>query len=139
MSDVPDIGAVEYDRRVEVEALLREDETALGRVWGYLQEGLSAKEMAEREGLATTGFVSNYNSLIAVLRDGRIPDGPSLAQSGARRIRSWLKSKRLSPQLRAALTDQESLLYCLRSSISRNRRSKSARPSAAGSMPICRS
>jgi hypothetical protein len=109
MGDDHTIGG-SYDRTVEVEALLDADETTLGRVWRYLREGLTAKEMAEREGLPTTGWVSNYNSLIAVLRDGRVPDGPSLAQSGARRIRSWLKGKTLSAQLRAALTEQESLL-----------------------------
>jgi hypothetical protein len=103
-------GDVEYDRRAEVETLLSDDETALGRVWAYLHEGLSAREMAEREGLTTTGFVSNYNSLIAVLRDGHIPEAPSRAQAGARRIRSWLRSKKLSPQLEAAFADQESLL-----------------------------
>jgi hypothetical protein len=99
-----------YDRRAEVETLLANDETALGNVWRYQQEGLSPKEMAERDGLSTTGWVSNYNSLIAVLRDGHIPESPSMAQAGARRIRSWMKSKDISAELREALIDQESLL-----------------------------
>jgi hypothetical protein len=99
-----------FNRQSEVEALLAVDETVLGRVWGYLQEGLTPKAMAEREGTVGTGFVSNYNSLIAVLRDGRIPDSPSMAQAGARRVRSWLREKELTSALRAALTEQESLL-----------------------------
>lgn len=100
----------EFDRRPEVEGLLATDETVLGKVWRYRQEGLTAKEMAEREGTAGTGFVSNYNSLIAVLLDGRIPQSPSLAQQGARRIRSWLRDKQLTRELRDALAEQESLL-----------------------------
>lgn len=100
----------EFDRRPEVEALLADDETVLGRVWRYRQEGLTAKAMSEREGTTGVGFVSNYSSLIAVLVEGRIPDSPSLAQQAARRVRSWLKDKPLSPQLRAILTEQESLL-----------------------------
>lgn len=100
----------DFDRRPEVEALLTADETVLGKVWLYRQEGLSAREMAEREGTVGTGFVSNYNSLISALLDGRIPESPSLALQAARRIRAWLKDKPLSPELRAALIDQESLL-----------------------------
>ena len=101
---------LEFDRRSEIESLLADDETTLGRMWTYQQEGLSAKQMADREGLPTTDWVSNNNSLIAVLRDGHIPDSPSLSQAAARRVRSWLKSKNLSPQLRDALSNQESLL-----------------------------
>lgn len=100
----------DFDRRPEVEALLTADETVLGNVWRYRQEGLSPREMADREGTVGTGFVSNYNSLIAALLDGRIPESPSLAQQAARRIRAWIKDKPLTPELRAALSDQESLL-----------------------------
>jgi hypothetical protein len=99
-----------FDRRLEVEALLAADETVLGRTWRYRQEGLTPKQMAEREGTATVGFVYNYNSLISVLLDGKIPESPSFAMAGARRIRSWLHDKQLSPALRAALVQQESLL-----------------------------
>jgi hypothetical protein len=99
-----------FDRRPEVEALLAADETVLGNVWRYRQEGLTAREMAERDGVPTTGWVSNYNSLIYALLEGRIPESPSLAQQAARRIRSWLKDKQLTPELRAALIEQESLL-----------------------------
>lgn len=99
-----------YVRSKEVQDLLEEDDTALGNVWRYTQEGLTPKEMAERDGLSTLGWVSNYKSLIAVLLQGHIPDSPSLALAGARRIRSWLKAKNLSNELREALTEQESLL-----------------------------
>lgn len=100
----------QFDRRPEVEALLAGDETVLGNVWRYRQDGLTPKEMAEREGTVSVGFVSNYNTLIAVLMDGLIPESPSLAQQAARRIRSWLRDKQLSPSLRESLTEQESLL-----------------------------
>lgn len=100
----------QFDRRPEIEALLAADETVLGNVWRYRQEGLTPKQMAEREGTATVGFVYNYNDLLAVLHDGKVPESPSMAQTGARRIRSWLQAKQLSPELRAVLTEQESLL-----------------------------
>jgi hypothetical protein len=66
--------------------------------------------MAEREGIAGVGWVSNYRSLLRVLRDGEIPSSPSMSLQGARRIRSWLKHVDLSPGLRAELVQQESLL-----------------------------
>lgn len=100
----------EFDRRAEVESLLRQDETVLGRFWRYESEGLSAEEMQEAEGTATAGWTYNYRSLLGVLRDGEIPQSPTLALQGARRVRSWLKLPELSPQLRQAFIEQESLL-----------------------------
>jgi hypothetical protein len=47
--------------------------------------------------------------LIRALRDGEVPTAPSLAKESERRIRSWLKKKDLSPQLRSALEEQEKL------------------------------
>ena len=102
-----------YDRRTEVERLLAEDDTVLGRYWRYSQEGLTKEAMSEREGLATTGWTSNYEYLVQNLRDGRIAKSPSGARQSASRIRSWLKQKQLSPQLRAALEEQEQVLNAI--------------------------
>jgi hypothetical protein len=44
---------VAFDRRPEVERLLGEDDSVLGQIWRYEQEGLSLHEMAEREGVTT--------------------------------------------------------------------------------------
>ncbi|MCL2788653.1 MAG: hypothetical protein FWD59_09240 [Micrococcales bacterium] len=99
-----------FDRRAEVEALLDDDDTVLGLAWRYDKEGLTPQQMMEAEGTATTGWVSNNRTLIRVLRDGEIPTSPSVAQNAGRRVRSWLKSKPLSAELRTALTEQESLI-----------------------------
>jgi hypothetical protein len=66
--------------------------------------------MAEAEGTPTQGWVSNYRSLIRALRDGEIPSSPHLAQQAAGKVRAWLKYKPMTPELRAALIEQESLL-----------------------------
>ena len=62
-----------YDRRAEIERLLAADDTVLGRLWKYDQEGRSPQEMTDIEGVATTGWVSNYRTLVRVLRMGRFP------------------------------------------------------------------
>jgi len=116
-----------YDRRTEVEALLAEDETLLGRYWRYVQEGISKEEMAEREGVPTTGWTSNYDFLVRNLRDGRIAKSPSGARQSASRIRSWLKQKQLSEQLRRDLEEQEQILQ----SIAEDREAQEAEDSEA--------
>jgi hypothetical protein len=109
-SPPPDYTNPGYDRRTEVERLLAADTTVLGRLWKYDQDGLSPQEMTDTEGLATIGWVSNYRTLVRVLRDGEIPTSPSAALDAGRRVRSWLKKLDLSPELRRALEEQESLL-----------------------------
>lgn len=99
-----------FDRRPEVEKLLREDESLLGRYWSYTQQGLSPEEMGGAEATPTWGWVYNYRSLVRVLLDGEIPQSPSLSRQGAMRVRAWLKKLELSPELRATLAEQESLL-----------------------------
>lgn len=75
-----------------------------------MQEGLSREEMSEREGVATQGWTSNYDYLVQNLRDRRVESTPSGARRSASRIRSWLKSKPLSGELRAELVEQERIL-----------------------------
>ncbi|WP_235737742.1 GIY-YIG nuclease family protein [Nocardioides alcanivorans] len=99
-----------FDRRAEVEALLREDTTLLGRYWGYLQEDLPKEQMAEREAIETTGWTSNYAFLLSVVRDGEVTTKPSVARGAAGRLRAWLRSKPLSEQLREEFTKQERVL-----------------------------
>jgi hypothetical protein len=99
-----------FDRRAEVERLLAEDDSVLGRYWRYSNEGLTPEQMQEAEGTATLGWVYNYRTLLRVIRDGDIPSSPSLALQGARRVRAWLKLPNLSSGLRQALVEQESLL-----------------------------
>lgn len=99
-----------WDRQAEVETLLNRDTTVLGRLWMYERQGFSPQQMAEAEGTETAGWVSNYRWLVRVLRDGEIPKGPALALQGARKVRAWLRLNDLTPDLRKALIEQESLL-----------------------------
>ncbi len=99
-----------YDRSAEVDRLLDADVSVLGRLWRYDRDGLSPQEMADAEGTATAGWVSNYRMLVRVLRDGEIPTAPSSAQTAGRKVRAWLKNHDLSPELRTALTAQEALI-----------------------------
>lgn len=103
----------EYDRRTEVERLLADDDTVLGAVWHYRQEGLSPQEMQDREGTAYASWAYAYIKLIEVLRDGYIDSSPTPAAASARRIRSWLKTKPLSDELRRELTEQEAVLMAV--------------------------
>lgn len=116
-----------YDRRAEVETLLAEDETLLGRYWRYLQEGISKEEMAEREGILTTGWTSNYEFLVVSLRDGRAARSPTGARQSGARIRSWLKQKKMSDRLRRDLEEQEQILQ----SIAEDREAQEAEDSEA--------
>jgi hypothetical protein len=86
-----------YDHKTEVERLLDADETVLSRLWQYENLGLTPQEMSDLEGVAGVGWVSNYRSLVRVLRDGHLPKSPSRSLQGARRIRSWLRKLDLSP------------------------------------------
>lgn len=110
MTDIPSSDLPAYNRQAEVETLLAEDTTVLGHLWAYEQEGLTAQEMAEREGTSGTGWVSVYRMLVRVLRDGEVPTAPSMATTAARRVRRWLKKSNLSPSLRAELEAQGALL-----------------------------
>ncbi|MDR7086839.1 hypothetical protein J2X11_001678 [Aeromicrobium panaciterrae] len=106
----PDTAGSQFDRQAEVDRILAEDETLLGRLWAYDREDLTAEEIGAREGTPSFGWVYNYRSLVRVLRDGEIPNSPGLSIQAARRVRAWLKKIDMSPELRAALVQQESLL-----------------------------
>lgn len=108
MSEMPEPA---FNRRAEVERLLEQDETVLGRFWRYEQEGLTAEQMQDAEGTETAGWTYNYRSMLGVILDGEVPTAPSRALQGARRIRSWLKLPDLSPRASAGgPVEQESLL-----------------------------
>ncbi|TYL50026.1 GIY-YIG nuclease family protein [Nocardioides sp. BGMRC 2183] len=103
VTGVSDIGAPPdgWNRRVEVEQLLAEDDSAMGRQWRMLREGHSVAEVAEAEGV-TTGPVYASDRAARLLLEGEITTSPSVATGHASRLRVWLKTKTLSDQLRAA-------------------------------------
>ena len=99
-----------YNRRAEVEEILRADQTLLGRVYHYDLQGLNPAQIAEAEGNATVGFVDSYRTQIKALLDGDVPSSPNIALQSARRIRKWLRTESLSDELHTDLLALESLL-----------------------------
>jgi len=93
-----------YDRIAEVELLLEADTSRTGIVWRYMQEGLSMSQMQERLGNATPP--TNETIVIRALRDGVNPQSPSTANLASSKIRSWVKNKPLSNELRQAFDTQ---------------------------------
>jgi hypothetical protein len=109
------IEQVAYDRRAEVEALLRLDDTAVGRIWRMQQdEGLSQAAIAEREGITPAPVYSALRTADMLLT-GAVTSYPTVAAQHAGRIRSWFWDadrglRSLSPELRRELEDQERAL-----------------------------
>lgn len=102
--------ASQYDRKVEVGAILAEDDTLLGRVYRYDLEGLTPLEIAEAEGNASPGFVYGYRMTLKALLEDEIPNSTNIALAAARRVRKWLKTISMTTELRADLQSLEQKL-----------------------------
>ena len=98
-----------FDRYSEVSALLEADETGAGESWRLRKAGKTPSEIAEEWGV-TVGPVYSFFNLHNALLDGIVSPSPSVARGVAGRVRKWLKTKPLSPELRRALVEQEQLL-----------------------------
>lgn len=94
---------------MEVNALLAGDETLLGAIWRDQSEGMSHQQIAEAEGSDPVN-VYTYLKLIKALQDGEVPTAPSVARGQLGRVRKWLKTKSLSPELQSALEQQRDAL-----------------------------
>jgi hypothetical protein len=104
-SEVPD----GFNRRLEVEALWQVDDSWTGEVFRQIQSGTSAKQIAEDANITISPVyaqIALYNALI----EGTVSSSTHVAKGWAGRIRSWLKKKPLSAQLRDALEVQERAL-----------------------------
>lgn len=99
-----------YSRQAEVEAILANDDTLLGRIYRYDLEGLTPIEIAEAEGNASPGFVYGYRMTLRALLSDEIPNSTNIALAAARRVRKWLKTVPLSAELRADLEALEQKL-----------------------------
>lgn len=99
----------EFDRRSEVAALWDVDETAAGDVWRRVKEGKTPQEIADADGI-TVGPIYSSTNLHKALLEGTVSSSPSVARGVAGRVRKWLRTKPLSPELRRALEEQEQLL-----------------------------
>lgn len=108
MSDQTEVSA-KFDRRSEVEALWEADETWTGEVFRQIHSGLTAKQIAEEASITISPVyaqIALYNAII----EGTISSSTHVAKGWAGRIRTWLKKKSLSDELRAALEEQERAL-----------------------------
>lgn len=105
-----------YDRRSEVEAIWRADETQAGEVFRLREEGLSVQQIVERiEGLNTPGPVYAAFALTDDLVSGDVTSAPSKAKQHAGRIRQWFWEadrglRTISERLRSDLLVQEQAL-----------------------------
>jgi hypothetical protein len=93
---------VSYDRRAEVEVILSEDETLLGRVYRY-GLAMSPTDIAQAEGNSNVGFVYSYRMQLKALLDEEVPISPTIALQTSRRVRKWLKTLQISGDLRRDL------------------------------------
>lgn len=98
-----------FDRRAEVEALWQADDTWVGEVYRQIKDGMTVKEIADASSI-TLGPVYGSVNLFNALIEGTVSPFPTVAQGWAGRIRSWLRKKDLSAELRAALQEQEKAL-----------------------------
>jgi len=95
-----------FDRTSEVNLILDEDSTLIGNIWRELVSGKSTSEISTAVG-SDIPNVNTYLRLIKALQDGEVPTAPSVAQGHLGRVRKWLRSKALSPQLRTELELQQ--------------------------------
>ncbi len=77
----------QYDRRLAVERLLREDDSLTGRIYQYGLDGKSPAEIAEAEGNKGAAFVYNYRLQIDALLKWEVPTSPWAGSSAAGRRR----------------------------------------------------
>lgn len=96
--------------RAELEAMLEVDESLLGEVYRRTKAGETADQIRVARGAALPNFVWTYNRLILALLAGDLPTSPSVALGTARRFRSILKQKELSPATRTELERRLAIL-----------------------------
>lgn len=109
MTELPNNGETDTVR-TEIESILRVDTSRLGDVYRLSEDNLTAAEVAEKVGVATVGFVSNYRAVVAALLDGIVPTSPSMAGQIASRVRSWLRTQDISPVTKEYLENLQAKL-----------------------------
>ena len=109
MSEINDDAEKNYVRE-EIIGLLELDDTRLGEVYKLTNENKTPAEIADLLGVATSGFVSNYRSIVAAMLDGEIPSSATMSGQNASRIRVWLKRPGLSPAARYHLSELQGRL-----------------------------
>lgn len=73
-------------------------------------EDKTPAEIADLLDVPTSGFVSNYRSILSALLDGEMPSSTAMSGQVASRIRTWLKRPDLSAAARLYLDELQSRL-----------------------------
>lgn len=97
-----------FDRVAEIEALLAQDDAREGQLWRWYEAGKTDAEWQQARNVKTAP--TNAKHTIAALTYGVVPSGPTYAKVDAGVIRRWLETKAMSGELRAALSDQLTVL-----------------------------
>ena len=108
MSDEIEV-SVGFNRKEEVESLWRADDTWTGEVFRQIQNGVTVRQIADDANITISPIYAQV-SLCNALIEGTVSSSTHVAKGWAGRIRSWLKKKPLSAELRAALEIQERAL-----------------------------
>jgi hypothetical protein len=102
--------AASYDREAAVRAILDADDSLMGRVYRFERDGKTPQEIADAEGNQGPAFVYNYRLQINSIISGDVPESAWAARSVAAKLRRWLKTLDLSPQLRVDLQKFEAMV-----------------------------
>jgi hypothetical protein len=91
--------------RLEAAEALKVDDTRLGEVWRYLQEGKSDHEIAAVYNTKFPNWVWSIRRYLKVIEGGPLPSAPTVARSSSLYLSGFLKrhSTRLSPEVLAEL------------------------------------
>lgn len=92
----------------EVTGALERDNTRLGDVWTHDKNEKSPDDIAQELGVATSGFVHTYKRYTRIIRDGDIPETPTLARQAGGALRGFLRRHRdfLSEDTRLILEER---------------------------------
>lgn len=87
--------------REQIASLLERDETRLGEAYKPKNENRTPPQIADSLGVATSGSVSNYQSVSSSMLDGEIPSSAAMSGQIVSRVRAWLRRPDLSSGARS--------------------------------------
>ena len=92
--------------RIETAEALKVDDTRLGEVWRYLQEGKSDHDIAAIYNTKFPNWVWSIRRYIKVIEGGPLPSAPTVVRSSSLYLSGFLKrhSSRMSPEVVQELT-----------------------------------
>lgn len=87
--------------RIETAEALKVDDTRLGEVWRYLQEGKSDHEIAAIYNTKFPTWVWSFRRYLKVIEGGPLPSAPTVVRSSSLYLEAFLKrhTSRLSPEV----------------------------------------